>query len=147
MPGITSVLILLYCSILLLCVDMTLCSTSCCVQCLWIFVFSLLYITTCFSLIGHHQVYRLLWWRNLLHCCNVAQLFFSVNALDYSKLYELSRCCRACVQFNCNMYWVILRVLFYGTYLCIFSLCIYDVTYGFVGLLIFLWFSVWLSWM
>jgi hypothetical protein len=41
-------------------------------------VFFSLFITTCFGLIGHHQVYKLLWLRNMLQSSNI---IFKVGGL------------------------------------------------------------------
>jgi hypothetical protein len=43
---------------------------------------------TCFCVTGHHQVYKVLSWRNSLLCYHaVLLLFFGVNASEYSRLY------------------------------------------------------------
>jgi hypothetical protein len=47
-------------------------------------------IITYFCLTGHHQVYRLLWWRNLL--LTVKFFCFSYVFVSGSRLYELTSC-------------------------------------------------------
>jgi hypothetical protein len=71
------------------------------VQCRLIFSPRFLFtVTTCFGLTGHHQAYRLLWWRNLL--LTVIMLFCcSYVVASHSRLCGFTSCF-LCVSFsNC----------------------------------------------
>jgi hypothetical protein len=74
---------------------------------------SLLYASACFGLIGHHQVYKLLWWRNLLLCCNVVLFFFFVTSSDSSRLHGLSCCSHARVWFMVLLFFFWLSVCYH----------------------------------
>jgi hypothetical protein len=84
----------------------------------------------------HLQVYRLLWWRNLL--LTVMPFCFScVVASDYFRLCGLTSCF---IWVSLELYLFALSVIcdelcqsFILRYICIFNYCEYAVTYGFVG--------------
>jgi hypothetical protein len=100
-----------------------------------------------FRRISHHQMYRLLWSRTLLLCCNVVQLFLFLKVSDYSRCCGLSRCCHACVSFFCNMWLVILELyLKVHIYVCPVSAYLMLLMISSVCWF-FYWFSEWLSWM
>jgi hypothetical protein len=74
--------------------------------------------TTCFGITGHHHVYRLLWWRNLLLTAMLSG--FSYVLASDSRLCGLTSCfiwvslnnCYARVCLICNIWCVKLELYF-----------------------------------
>jgi hypothetical protein len=117
-------LIILNCSILLHCVDLTLrCFFVVYVQRRLIFSRRFLFIlTTCFGLTDHHhQVYKLLWWRNVLLIVMLFCFSYVFVVTSVSRLCDLTTCfiwvplnncyARVYISFSINFSVVEFRIL------------------------------------
>jgi hypothetical protein len=75
-----------------------------------------LYNATCFGRTDHHQVYKILEYRNLMLCYHTVLLYISMqnaSKIFYFRLFRLSCRCYARARCICNMQWVIhISVLF-----------------------------------